>query len=142
MWMSQGGTLKPVPSRSTWNGRRLAESRLFVQGITAEGRHGANPGEQDTAQPFVVDVEVAVEVEGDTLQGTLDYRQLAAAASRVVSEESFHLLESLARAVAEQVARMKEVRSVTATVHKPRAAQSLGVDDVRASSTVAGEQPA
>jgi len=33
-------------------------SRITVAGIRAEGRHGANPGERDSAQPFVVDLDV------------------------------------------------------------------------------------
>ena len=40
----------------------MVTSRLFLTGITASGRHGANPGEKDQAQDFVVDLDVEVEV--------------------------------------------------------------------------------
>ena len=35
-------------------------TRLFLTGITAEGRHGANPREKDEPQGFVVDLDRAV----------------------------------------------------------------------------------
>jgi dihydroneopterin aldolase len=110
--------------------------RITVAGIRAEGRHGANPGERDTAQPFVVDLDVVVETGGDSLEDTVDYRQLADLVRGAVAETSFELLESLAEAAARAVFDLPLVLEVTAVVHKPHAALAMGVDDVSAEVTL------
>ncbi len=112
-------------------------SRVRVRGIEAEGRHGANPAERDEPQPFVVDVELSVEVAEDALHGTIDYEVVATAVRDVVTGGSFVLLETLAEAVARAVRALPQVERATAVVHKPRAAALLGVDDVAAEATVA-----
>ena len=111
-------------------------SLVRVAGIQAQGRHGANPGERDAIQLFVVDLEVTLDVAGDSLAETVDYRGLADMARRTVEETSFQLLETLAGAVAREIFGYEHVTQVVATVHKPAAAQSLGVDDVSAEAVV------
>jgi dihydroneopterin aldolase len=110
-----------------------------VAGIRATGRHGANPRERDDEQEFVVDVEVWVEPQGDSLGGTLDYRTIAEAARRVVESGSFVLLETLAGAVAAEVARLEHASRVRAVVHKPGAARHMDVVDVAAEVTLGTE---
>jgi dihydroneopterin aldolase len=106
--------------------------RILLTGIGAEGRHGASLGERDAPQPFVLDLDLFVDVGGDTLEDTADYRDLVLTARSVVEQESFALLESLAGAVADAVAAHDRVASVVATVRKPGAAERLGVADVAA----------
>ena len=113
----------------------MVTTRLFLTGITAEGRHGANPGEKDRAQDFVVDLDVDVEVGGDQLSATADYRELIRTVRRVVEERSFDLLESIARAVAAAVLEHPGVTRVSAVVHKPAAARSNQVQGVAAAAT-------
>ncbi len=109
----------------------MAGSRIFLTGIRANGRHGANPGERDQAQAFVVDLEVAVALgDGDELEDTIDYRAIVAAARDVVGRTSFALIESLAEAIAREVFGFGRVVGVVARVHKPGAAAHLGVEDV------------
>ena len=114
----------------------MSRSLITIGGIEAEGRHGVDEGERLEAQPFVIDLEVVVAVDEDELEATADYRALAEAARGAVGRESFALLETLAEAVARAVFGFESVEEVTATVHKPRAARSLGVEDVAASATV------
>jgi len=109
---------------------------IRLSGIRAQGRHGANPGERLEAQGFVVDLEVTVEVRDDSLDATADYAVLADAARQTVEQRSFELLESLADAVARAVFQYEPVRQVVAVVHKPGAAQALGLDDVSADAVV------
>src|SRR5438034_1240479 len=108
-----------------------SSTTILLTGIHALGRHGANPGEQLERQEFVVDLEVVVDVgQRDSLEDTVDYRSLADLARTTVEQTSFHLLESLAEAVARAVYDLEPVgavRAVTATVHKPRAAGSVQV---------------
>ena len=115
----------------------MPQSRISLNGIRADGRHGANPGERDLPQAFVVDLDIVVDTgEYDELDDTLDYRVIADAARRVVQERSFVLLESLAEAVAREAYGLPNVTRVVATVHKPGAAESMGVDDVAVEAIV------
>ena len=109
---------------------------LGIEGIRASGRHGANPGEQLQPQEFVVDLEVWVRGGEDRLDDTIDYRDIVATARETVETNSFVLLETLAEVVASSVMALGDVAKVTAAVHKPGAAASLGVADVLAEATV------
>jgi dihydroneopterin aldolase len=113
----------------------MVTTRLFLTGITAEGHHGAKPGEKDRVQDFVVDLDVEVEVGGDELDSTADYRELIRAARAAVEERSFDLLESIASAVAAAVLENPGVTRVGAVVHKPAAARSNQVQGVAAAAT-------
>ena len=99
-------------------------SRLLLTGISASGHHGANPGEKDRAQDFVVDLDVEVHVDDDELESTADYRTLIRTAR-----------ESLAHAVANEVLALDGVVKVSAIVHKPGAARSNEVEGVAAAAT-------
>jgi len=99
----------------------MVTSRLFLTGITCSGRHGANPGEKDRPQDFVVDLDVEVETGGDALAQTADYRSVIRTARATVEGESFDLLESLVAAVANAVLALDGVRKVA-----PRDVESLG----------------
>ena len=113
----------------------MSTSRLFLTGIRTSGHHGANPGEKDQAQDFVVDLDVEVDVTADRIGGTSDYRQLIRTARETVARERFDLLESIANAVAEAVAARPGVVRATAVVHKPAAARSNDVEGVAAAAT-------
>jgi dihydroneopterin aldolase len=114
----------------------VTTSRLFLTGITVSGRHGANPGEKDRPQDFVVDLDVEVDVASDDIAATADYRRLVQAARDVVAGESLDLLESLAADVARAVAHLPRVVRATAIVHKPAAARSSDVQGIAAAATV------
>jgi dihydroneopterin aldolase len=113
----------------------MVTTRLFLTGIAAQGRHGANPGEKDEPQDFVVDLDVEVEVDADSLASTADYRDLIRTAREAVERGSFDLLESLAHAVADAVLEHQGVVRVSAMVHKPGAARSNDVQGVAAAAT-------
>jgi len=114
----------------------MVTSRLFLTGIRCSGRHGANPGEKEQPQDFVVDLDVEVEADRDELAQTADYRTVIATARATVEEESFDLLESIANAVANAVLALDGVLKVAAVVHKPAAARSNEVQGVAAGATV------
>ncbi|MGH2655309.1 MAG: dihydroneopterin aldolase [Actinomycetota bacterium] len=108
---------------------------IRVRGIRAEGRHGASAGERDDPQPFEVDLDVEVEAAGDDLDTTADYREVVAAVRAVIEGQPVTLIETLAGRIVDAVAGISGFRSCRAVVHKPRAAERLGVDDVSAEAT-------
>lgn len=109
---------------------------IRIDGIQAQGPHGVDPGERLEWQPFIVDLEVVVDVTEDALEETADYGALADAARGVVEGTSFALVESLANEIAREVFGYQNVTSVIARVHKPRAAEAIGVDDVSVDAEV------
>jgi dihydroneopterin aldolase len=111
------------------------KARIFLSGIHGEGRHGARPGEQDTPQPFVVDLDLEIEVADDAIEATADYRDVSDRVRALVDERSFDLIESLAAAIAGECLTFDGVTRATAVVHKPNAATRLGIDGVAAAVT-------
>ena len=111
------------------------KARLFLSGIHAEGRHGARPGEQDSPQPFVVDLDLEVEVASDSIDATADYRGVSEQVRGLVEERSFDLIESMAGAIADACLAFDGVTRATAVVHKPNAASRLGIDGLAAAVT-------
>jgi dihydroneopterin aldolase len=111
------------------------KARLFLSGIHAEGRHGARAGEKDSPQPFVVDLDLEVEVAGDTIDATADYRGVSERVRSIVQDRSFDLIEAMAGDIAEACLALDGVTRATAVVHKPNAATRLGIDGVAAAVT-------
>ena len=119
----------------------MSRTRLFLSGIAAEGRHGANPGEKDAPQPFVIDLELEVEVGGDAIDRTADYRRTTERVRRLVADRSFDLIETLAAEIARAVVDDPNVLSASVVVHKPGAARSLGIDGVAAAASSGDVHP-
>jgi dihydroneopterin aldolase len=110
----------------------MTVARLFLTGIHAQGHHGARPGEKDEAQPFVVDLDLEVEVDGDRIEGTADYRGVRERVGEIVEGESFDLIEAMADRIAAECLTFEHVVKATVVVHKPNAATRLGIDGVAA----------
>jgi dihydroneopterin aldolase len=113
----------------------MTTSRLFLTGIEASGRHGARPGEQDEPQPFVIDLDLELEVSADTIETTADYRGITEAVRSVIEGERFDLIETMAAVLAERVLTIPHVTAATAVVHKPNAARRLGIAGVAAAAS-------
>jgi dihydroneopterin aldolase len=89
------------------------------------GAHGALPEEQDRAQPFEVDLDLAADLSTagatDHLPDTVDYGAVVASVHRIVTGERHRLLERLATRIADDVLALDDrVTAVTVTVRKLR----------------------
>ena len=112
--------------------------RIQLRGLRVVGTHGVLPEEQGRAQPFEIDLDLAVDLAlatgSDRLSDTVDYGGVATRAAGVVAGRSFELLESLAGAVADAVL-ASDVRITAVTVHlrklRPPLALDLGTVGVR-----------
>jgi dihydroneopterin aldolase len=114
----------------------MTRTRLFLSGIEATGRHGARPGEKDEPQPFVIDLDLDVNVGEDRIDGTADYRDVTERVRAVVEGWSFDLIESMAEAVARECLTFERVLRATVVVHKPNAATRLGIQGAAAAVTL------
>jgi dihydroneopterin aldolase len=89
------------------------------------GVHGALPEEQDRAQPFEIDLDLATDLSRagatDDLPDTIDYGAVVATVREIVSGEHHLLLERLAtRIVDDLLALDQRVTAVRVTVRKLR----------------------
>jgi dihydroneopterin aldolase len=96
--------------------------RIVISGLREMGVHGVLPEEKVRAQPFEVDVELAVDVTAagtsDDLDDTVDYGAVCEAVRRVVSTEQYQLLERLASRIAEVCRADPRVVGVVVEVRK------------------------
>ncbi|RMG10626.1 MAG: dihydroneopterin aldolase [Deltaproteobacteria bacterium] len=99
------------------------QDRIHLVGLTFEGRHGWHEAERRRLRPFRVDLSVALPLgraaATDELSDTLDYNALAETVQRVVTQNSFRLIERLAGALAEALLHEHPIEAVQVTVHKP-----------------------
>jgi dihydroneopterin aldolase len=98
--------------------------RIELRGLRVLGHHGALAGEQDSAQPFELDLDIEAELYdaagADDLEKTVDYSRVVEVAGAIVAERRFLLLEALAGAIATGVLEIPRVDAVTVTVRKLR----------------------
>lgn len=104
--------------------------RLVLKNIKASGRHGALPGEKSRPQAFEVEITVEFDASSaattDDLGATIDYATVAEEAVRIVSEESFNLIEALASRIAD--AALESPRASAAEVEVRKMDPRIAVD--------------
>ena len=107
---------------------------IRIDGLRELGIHGVLPEEQTRPQPFEIDVELHVDLtaasESDDLDDTVDYGAVSEAVSRVVSSESYDLLERLAARIAEVCRSDPRVLGVVVEVRKLHPPVRATVDHV------------
>jgi dihydroneopterin aldolase len=108
--------------------------------VRALGVHGALPEEQERAQPFEVDVDLAVDLSRagatDALADTVDYGSVLALVAEVVGSEHHQLLERLGSRIAERILdHDARIEAVTVTVRKLRPPVPVDLASVAVSLT-------
>jgi dihydroneopterin aldolase len=110
--------------------------RITLRGMRFSGRHGVNPEEQVTAQPFEVDLILRADLSraatSDDLADTIDYSAAFKVVAEIVEGRSFQLIERLAGAIADAVLATFPVDDVEVRVRKPKAPIAGDFDTVEA----------
>ncbi len=101
-----------------------AEDRILLEGMVFYGRHGTLPAERDLGQPFVVDVEMRLDLRpaglSDDLAQTVDYGEVHRRAREIVEGEPVNLTETVAERIAAAVLEnYPAVEAVRVKVAKP-----------------------
>ncbi|MGH3089302.1 MAG: dihydroneopterin aldolase [Rubrobacteraceae bacterium] len=82
----------------------MSEDRILLEGMTFSGCHGTLPAERDLGQPFVVDMELRLDLRAagasDDLTKTVDYSEVHRRAKEIVEGEPVNLTETLAERIA------------------------------------------
>lgn len=109
--------------------------KIRISGIMAEGVHGLLEQEKITPQPFIVDIELELDLEKaateDDLSETVNYDEVAILVVEAIKGPSLNLIEALADRVATRVLHSFDlIDEVKVTVHKPKAPISVPFGDV------------
>lgn len=109
--------------------------KIVLSGIRASGKHGILEQEQLVAQEFAVDVVIKMDLsesaKNDDLTKTVNYEEVAVLIHRNVTETSFHLIETLAAKIANEImGNWSAIEELNVTVHKPTAPISVPFGDV------------
>src|SRR5438067_2276882 len=96
------------------------------------GRHGTLAAERELGQPFVVDIELSLDLRAagraDDLTETVDYGEVYRQARAIVEGEPKQLTEAVAEAIAAAVLeRHERVEAVRVRVAKPHVRLEGGV---------------
>jgi 7,8-dihydroneopterin aldolase/epimerase/oxygenase len=84
------------------------------------GRHGVDDDEREEGRTFFYDIALDVpQPVADRIEDTVDYRAVAACVREVSDRESFRLIETLASAVADELAARFPAERVKVRVRKP-----------------------
>ena len=102
----------------------MSEDRILLEGMTFHGRHGTLPAERELGQPFVVDVELRLDLRpaglSDDLTKTVDYGEVHRVARGIVEGEPVGLTETLAERISAAVLEdFPAVETVRVRVAKP-----------------------
>jgi dihydroneopterin aldolase len=110
----------------------VTDDRIEIRGLRLVGLHGLLPEERSRTQPFEIDLDLEVDMDGatasDALADTADYGAAIGVAAAVVAGPPHDLLESLAGAIASAVLADARVIRVTVAVRKLRPPVPYDVD--------------
>jgi dihydroneopterin aldolase len=103
---------------------KSAEDRILLEGMVFHGRHGTLPAERELGQPFVVDVELRLDLRpaglSDDLSQTVDYGEVHKQVKEIVEGPPVNLTETLAERIAATVLEEHPpVEAVRVKVAKP-----------------------
>ena len=107
---------------------------IQLTAIRGHGYHGVLDFEREQGQEFSVDVTMQLDTRPaaahDDLELTVNYADVCAEVSAVITGQPFRLIESLAEKIAQVVLRHGLVQAVTVTVHKPQAPVAVPCADI------------
>ncbi|MCA1715821.1 MAG: dihydroneopterin aldolase [Actinobacteria bacterium] len=101
-----------------------SEDRILLEGMIFHGRHGTLPAERELGQPFVVDIELRLDLQAaglsDDLTRTVDYSEVHRRAKEIVEGPPVSLTETVAERIAGTVLEdYPTVQAVRVKVAKP-----------------------
>ena len=105
-----------------------------LAGLEIPGRHGVDDWERETEQPFVYDLELDLaEPRSDSIDETVDYREVVELVRAVSESRQFQLLESMSAAVADALLERFPAERVRVRVRKPEVQLGVPVEHTAAS---------
>ncbi|MGA2872766.1 MAG: dihydroneopterin aldolase [Candidatus Dormibacteria bacterium] len=110
------------PSGKRYRSAANPTDRLLLHGLHFCGHHGESQAERRAGGEFTVDLDVETDTaaagRSDDLRDTVNYVDLHEVVRGLVEEREFHLLETLAARIAEELLRIPGVERVHLRVGK------------------------
>ena len=105
-----------------------------IRGLKLRGRHGVTDVERADEQPIIVNLAARLDARTaaifDDIASTLDYEEAVRIVAKIVTGESFALLETLADRIARAILANPRVMDVWVRVAKTHAPLSEDVEEV------------
>ncbi len=110
---------------------------INVKGIKAYGKHGVYDEEKKENQLFLIDVKLILEdtkkvrsnIEKDLITETINYEVVVEKVLKLVKEESFNLIETLALKIVKSL-KNPIIKEILVTVHKPETLLNKSTEDI------------
>jgi len=123
--------------------------KIFFRRLHLSTSVGIHPHEKSQRQTTIVDLEFDVDVSraivSDDVQCTIDYDQVREAIIRINESRHFHLIETLAEAIAQELFKLFPIRHIRLSVSKPEAftdMEAVGISIERDRASLRLEAPA
>ena len=99
---------------------------ILLNGMEFMGRHGCSEEERKHLQPFIVDIELYLDLstagKSDKLTDTVDYVQVFNEMKKIVTGTPRNLIETVAEDIAQSLLKQFiQIETVKVTIHKPAA---------------------
>ena len=105
-----------------------------IRGLKLRGRHGVTEDERGAEQPFMINLAARLDARPaailDDLSSTMDYEEAVRIVAKIVTGESFQLLETLADRIARALLANPRVLDVWVRVAKTEAPLPEDVEEV------------
>jgi dihydroneopterin aldolase len=105
-----------------------------IRGLKLKGRHGVTDEERSAEQPFVINLAARLDARQaailDDLSSTMDYEEAVRIVAKIVTGESYQLIETLADRIARALLTNPRVLDVWVRVAKTHAPLSEDVEEV------------
>ena len=110
---------------------------INITGIEAFGKHGIYEIEKNNQQRFLIDIFLTIDnLKDDNIINTINYEDLVDDSISLVQTESFDLIETLSKKIAEHIIkkysnlRFSNLKYIKITVHKPETSLSDRTDNI------------
>ena len=99
---------------------------ILLNGMEFMGRHGCSEEERKHLQPFIVDIELYLDLstagKSDKLTDTVDYVQVFNEMKKIVTGTPRNLIETVAEDIAQSLLKhFVQIETLKITIHKPAA---------------------
>lgn len=100
--------------------------KIHINALRIHAYHGVNPDEKEKGQPFELDITchlpLAIPCRTDCVEDTVSYASIIKTVKRLMTEQSFDLLERTAQAVADGILdTYPSIQQADIVLKKPRA---------------------
>jgi dihydroneopterin aldolase len=110
----------------------MTDDRLILRGMVFNGHHGTLAAERELGQPFIVDIDLYLDLRAagvaDDLTKTVDYSKVYRQARAIVEGPPMQLTEAVAEAIAADVLdQHPTIEAIRVRVAKPHVRLDGGV---------------